>query len=139
MPKLTRYFVKSALINFVLAFLLAVFVQAAPWIAPPPVGAYLNPVYFHLFMVGWITQMIMGVSWWMFPPYAKDNPRGSETLGWASFVSINAGLLLRAIGEPMMYMDPVHDWKYMLVFSSVLQWLSGIFYVSNIWKRVRGK
>ncbi len=139
MPKLTRYFIKSGLINFVLALSLGVFLPCMPLADLPAFAAYLNPVYFHLFMVGWITQMIMGVSLWMFPPYSKEHPRGSEAAGWISFVCLNTGLLLRAVSEPMMYLDPIPEWNYALALSAILQWLAGLAYVSNIWIRVRGK
>jgi hypothetical protein len=139
MPKLTRYFIKSGLVNFVLALILAVILQCAPLMDWPAFIVYLNPVYFHLFMVGWITQMIMGVSLWMFPPFSKDHPRGSEVLGWASFICLNSGLLIRVISEPMIFTEPTSGWSYVLVASGVLQWFAGLFYVSNIWIRVRGK
>jgi hypothetical protein len=37
------------------------------------------PVYLHLFMIGWVTQMIFGVAYWMFPRVSKENPRGWDT------------------------------------------------------------
>jgi hypothetical protein len=139
MPKITRYFIKSGLINFVLALLLAIILHGSPWINLPVFTTYLNPVYFHLFMVGWITQMIFGVSLWMFPPLSKENPRGHEALSWAAFVTLNVGLILRAISEPMTYTDDSSHWKFLLVASAILQWLAGLFYLANIWPRVRGK
>ena len=63
--------------------------------------AGLVPVYFHLLMVGWVTQLIFGVAFWMFPRYSKEKPRGREGLAWAMYASLNAGLLLRGLAEPM--------------------------------------
>src|SRR5690606_23691193 len=102
MPKLTRWFIKTALVYLILALALGL-VLASAGIFPQPfsVGG-LTSVYFHLFMVGWVTQLIFGVANWMFPTLNREAPRGSETLGWATYYLVNAGLLLRAIGEPLL-------------------------------------
>ena len=60
----------------------------------------LQPVYWHLLVVGWLMQCIFGVAYWMFPPFSKDQQQRSETLGWFTYGSLNMGLLLRAVVEP---------------------------------------
>nr|MBI2905628.1 hypothetical protein [Chloroflexota bacterium] len=78
MPTLTRWFIKTALVYLVVALLVgALFVMRNLIDLPPIVGA-LGPVYFHLFMVGWVTQLIVGVAYWMFPKFSMEKPRGSE-------------------------------------------------------------
>ena len=62
----------------------------------------MNPAYFHLFLVGWVTQMIFGVICWMFPIITRAQPQGNERLGWFSYILLNVGLLLRVIGEPLV-------------------------------------
>ena len=100
MPTLTRWFLRSSLVFLLLAMLLGVLQAArAPLNLPGQLNAF-SPVYFHLFMVGWVTQLIFGVVFWMFPKYSKEQPRGSETLGWTVFWLLNLGLLLRVVGEP---------------------------------------
>ncbi|MGW8249659.1 MAG: hypothetical protein ACWGO1_03380, partial [Anaerolineales bacterium] len=67
MPVLTRWFLKSSLLFLVLSALLGVLLAArAPLGLPGAIGAF-NPLFFHLFMVGWVTQLIFGVVFWMFP------------------------------------------------------------------------
>jgi hypothetical protein len=139
MPTLTRYFIKSGLVNFVAALLVAILLQGSLVFELPAFVTYLNPVYFHLFMVGWITQIIMGVSIWMFPPLSKERPRGNILLGWLTFVCLNTGLVMRLVSEPMMTLHPASDWRYALIFSASLQWVAGLFYVIIIWNRIRGK
>ena len=81
MPTLTRWFLRSSLLFFLLAMLLGVLHAArAPLNLPAQLNAF-SPIYFHLFMVGWVTQLIFGVVFWMFPKYSKEQPRGSETPG----------------------------------------------------------
>mgnify|MGYP001605985906 CR=1 FL=1 len=139
MPTRTRYWIKAGFINFAAALLLAVLIQLSAVITLPDFIPAMNPVYFHLFLVGWITQIIMGVSFWMFPPLNKDQPRGFEILGWLSFVSINVGLIFRVVGEPVVYLDPTNDWRWLLLISAMLQWMGGMFYIAHIWQRVKGK
>jgi len=100
MPTLTRWFIKSSLVYFIAALVIAVILALqAPLNLPPAIGS-LMPVYLHLFMVGWIAQFIFGVIYWMFPKFSKQHPRGSERLAWATYGLINVGLILRAMGEP---------------------------------------
>jgi len=139
MPTLTRYWIKAGFVNFAAALLLAVFIQLSSVIALPEFMIAMNPIYFHLFLVGWITQIIMGVSFWMFPPLNKDQPRGLEILGWLSFVCINAGLICRAVGEPVVFLDPATKWRWILVVSALLQWMGRMLYIAHMWPRVKGK
>lgn len=138
MPPLTRWFLKTALIYLVAALLAGALIAARNvWLLPPVVAAF-TPVYFHLFMVGWVTQLIFGVVFWMFPKYSKEQPRGSERLGWITYALLNTGLLLRVVGEPMNALQPATVWGWLLVASAILQWLAGLTFVTNTWGRVRG-
>ena len=105
-PALTRWFIKSALAYFVAALLLGVALAMPAVFALPPALAVLSPVYWHLFIVGWVTQLIFGVVYWMFPRYSKEQPRGNESLAQATYGFLNLGLILRAIVEPLYTLQP---------------------------------
>jgi len=137
MPSLTRWFIKAGLLYFVAALLLGIAVTAPPVRDLHPAVAGWGPVSLHLLVVGWITQLIFGVAYWMFPVYSKEQPRGNERLAWATFVLLNAGLVLRTIGEPMQTLKGEAIWGWMLAASAVLQWLAGLGYAVNIWGRVK--
>ncbi len=140
MPTLSRWFIKSGLIYFVLTLLLAVILKVHPLgLLPQSFIPALTPVFYHTLTVGWITQIIFGVSIWMFPRYTREYPRGNEQVGWASFWCLNVGLLLRVVGEPLQTVSPSTITGIMLVVSAVLQWLGGVLYVLHIWQRVKGK
>ncbi len=140
MPTLSRWFIKSGLVYFVLTMILAVFLKLHPtgWLPTSFIPA-LTPVFYHTLTVGWITQIIFGVSIWMFPRYTREQPRGKKQVGWASFWSLNIGLLLRVLGEPLQTVSPSTVTGAMVVASAVLQWLGGVLYVIHIWQRVKGK
>jgi hypothetical protein len=135
MPTLTRWFLKSALVYLLLA-LCAGILLALPD-ADPIAGLF--PVYLHLLTFGWLTQLIFGIALWMFPKYTAAKPRGHEWLGWSTFVLLNAGLVLRVIFEPLNGIAASTLTGWMLVTAALLQWLSGVAFVANTWKRVREK
>jgi hypothetical protein len=137
MPRLTRWLLRTALIWFVLA-LLAGLLLAARAVAPLPAAINtLSPVYIHLLVVGWLTQLIFGVVFWMFPKQSAARPRGSERLGWAAYGLLNAGLLLRVVGEPWQALAAGPLPGAALAVSAVAQWLAGLAFVVNTWPRVK--
>lgn len=137
MPLLTRWYIRSALVYLTAALLLAV-VLALP-INLPPFIRFMNPAYFHLFLVGWVTQMIFGVIYWMFPIITRARPRGNEQLAWASYILLNVGLLLRVIGEPLVSTRPEAGLGWLLAVSALLQWLAAALFVVLAWPRVKEK
>jgi len=137
MPALTRWYIKTSLVYLVLAFLLGLLLAAQNIWALPFSGLF--PVYFHLLAEGWITFLIIGVVYWMFPKHSREKPRGSATLGWLSYVCLQTGLLLRVIGEPLNTLQPAMIWAWVLVASAALQWLGGMAFVVNTWSRVKEK
>lgn len=132
MPPLTRWYIKTSLVYLIAALLAGLLLVARVSISG------LGPVYFHLFMVGWVTQIIFGVAFWMFPKFSKEHPRGYEVLGWATYGLLNSGLLLRVVAEPLNSQYPGTLWGWLLVISAVLQWVAGLCFVYNTWPRVHG-
>jgi hypothetical protein len=137
MPSLTRFYIKSALFYLALALLLAVVLALPDSVPVPNFVAFMTPAFFHLFLVGWVTQMIFGVIYWMFPIITRAQPRGNERLGWITYLLLNAGLLLRVVGEPLMSMQPGAAASWLLVLSALLQWLAVVLFVVLTWPRVK--
>jgi len=139
MPTLTRYFIKSGLIFFGLAILTALLLALQEAFALFPASVKLMPVFWHFLVFGWVTQIIMGVSVWMFPRKTRKASRGDETLAWVAFILLNIGLVLRAVAEPWAG-NPMDTWlNGTLAASAVLQWAAGMSYIIVIWPRVRGR
>jgi hypothetical protein len=132
MPLLTRIFIKTAMVYFSLALLLGILMTVRA-------TAGMFPVYIHLLVFGWLTQLIFGVVYWMFPKYSKQTPRGHESLGWITYSALNLGLVLRAITEPIHAVQATQLSGLLLVLSAILQWLSGLTFVANTWTRVKEK
>ena len=132
MPLITRTFIKTALIYFVLALSLGILLTLG-------VSNGFFPVYIHLLVFGWLTQLIFGVIYWMFPKYSKERPRGHDSLSWIAYWTLNIGLILRAIAEPLQASQAGDTFGAVLVLSAILQWLAGIAFIANTWQRVKAR
>ena len=137
MPLVTRFFIRTSFVCLALALFAALLLALRSSVAMPDVLAALSPVYFHLFMVGWVTQLIFGVAYWMFPKYSREKPRGSALLAWLCFAGLNGGLLLRVIAEPLNATQSSPLWDWSLLLSALLQWFAGLLFVVNTWSRVK--
>lgn len=150
MPKLSRWFVKSALVCLVLGCFLAALALSGSATPLPPVVTAFRPLAWHLLTVGWATQLIFGVAFWMFPLTARPagvppgvpsgraaDRRGNERLGWAAFILLNGGLALRAIGEPAGVLYPSLAAGPLLPLAALTQVAAIIIFVVFTWPRIR--
>ncbi len=138
MPLLTRYFLKTAMLYFVASSCLGGYLLIAVGLqhSTPPV---LQPVYWHMLLVGWLLQLIFGVAYWMFPPFAKGQPHRNPALAWLTYAALNVGLLVRVIVEPWHGVWPQPGLGWLLVGSAVLQVAAGWTFLITIWSRIRGR
>jgi hypothetical protein len=133
MPRITRLFIKSGIVYFIAGIILA-FTAHLPSVNT---GTLLLPVYWHMIVMGWITQVIMGVSIWMFPrkKLHRKNPESRPAV--LSFWTLNAGLLLRFTTEPFIpFFTDFSAITIIVIVSSLLQITAVLFYLIEIWPRV---
>lgn len=138
MPPLTRWFVKTSFLYLALALSVGLLMEIQSMLKLTSLAG-LVPVYIHLFVLGWLTQLIFGVAFWMFPKHSAETPRGSEPLGWWTYALFNLGLFLRAFAEPIHSVQPNPLSGWMLVASALIQFLAGLLFVVNTWGRVKEK
>jgi len=134
-----RYFIRTALAYLLAAFLVGGLVLVNQGLALDGRVGTLLPVFYHLLMVGWATQLICGVALWLFPPLSREQPRGDQRLGWCTYATLNTGLLLRVIGEPLHAWRPAQWLGWVLALSALLQVLAIWAFVAAIWPRVKGR
>ncbi|MBC6936653.1 MAG: hypothetical protein DWB42_12550 [Chloroflexi bacterium] len=137
MPTLSRWFIKLGMLYFVGGLTMAALLLAQPVMGWSASLQVLRPVYLHFLFIGWVTQIIMGVGYWMFPKYSKEKPRGREWLGWAVLVLLNIGMVLRAIGEPAVVLAPQAGLGWMLAAASLFLLLAGWGFIINTWGRIK--
>lgn len=137
MPLLSRYFIKTGLVYLILALLIGLFQAANSWLKWNPLLGAVFPTYLHMLVVGWATQLIFGVAYWMFPKFSKGRPRRNETVGWAVYIALNIGLIARVIGEPLLSLRPDWNTGWLLAVSALSQLGAGWGLVYLLWPRVK--
>lgn len=133
MPTLSRWFIKSAMLHLLAALILSL-AMLSPLRGKASFLAAVWPTYLHLLVLGWLTQLIFGVAFWLFPKYSPGQPRGSELLGWTTFCLLNLGLIIRGIAEPWYGLGPRGA---LLILAAAAQLAAGWLFVINTWPRVR--
>lgn len=134
-----RVFIRTALAQLLIAVLLGALLQANAGLRISPAIGALLPVYYHLLMLGWATQLIGGVALWMFPPLSRERPRGDERLGWLAYATLNGGLALRAVAEPLHALAARPWTRIGLVVAALLQVVAVWSLVIALWPRVKGR
>lgn len=137
MPTVTRWFVRSGLLCLLAGLVGLAALAARPVMGGPPWLGALWPTLLHLLVMGWLTQLIFGVAHWMFPRHSAATPRGNERLMWVAWVALNAGLMLRVIGEPRALLG--HPAGALLLASALLHLMAALAFVAHIWPRVRAR
>lgn len=134
MPKVARTFIKTGFVFFMVALAFGVVLEIESLSLPS-----LMPLFWHALMVGWITQIIFGVSLWMFPGRTREEGFKAQIWAWLTYIFLNTGLVLRFIAEPMLLYSALTIWNILVVGSAVLQVTSGLTYVIEMWPRVQSK
>lgn len=134
MPPLTRWYIRTSFLYLLASLLLGIPLALRTLVPLPTVFGLLDPVYLHLFLVGWITQLIFGVIFWLFPKQKSDAVNW-DAIGWATWALLNVGLLLRVITEPQALLQPGAIWGWGLALSALLQWLAGLGLIFIVWPR----
>lgn len=126
------YFTQAATLYFVIGCTLGGYMALSPagW-------SYLR-VHFHMNMLGWITMMIYGVAYHVFPRFSGRDVRVISYVK-INFIIANAGLLCmvasliyaeKSGGTPFLH--------YMIAFSGILEAAAALIFVYNILPAVSG-
>lgn len=147
MPTTTRVYVKASILYLILGAVLGALLLINGWLPLGSAVYYVKPAHVQFLIVGWLTQLILGVAWWLFPPMAfrlrgRSYPRGqaqrgSEPLFWVTFALLNAGVLLYAVGEPFHARIGSGFWGGLITLSGLCLLAAAITFVINMWARVR--
>ncbi len=136
MPRPARWLIKTALVCLATALALGVIRAGQAGGLLPGSAAALWLPQLHLLTVGWLTQLIFGVAFWLFPTRTARGT-ASARLVWIAYGALNTGLLLRLACEPAALSPAVRRWG--LGGSALLQWTASLLLVVHFWPRVRPK
>jgi len=134
MPRITRVFIKTGMIYFLASLAVGVIIEINSISLP-----VLYPLFWHMLMLGWITQIIFGVSLWMFPGRTREEGFRAQMKGWITYILLNLGVVLRIIAEPMLSYSNQPVWQILIIASTLLQIGAAIAYVIEMWPRIQSK
>jgi hypothetical protein len=150
MPATSRAFAKASFAYLVVGSILGALLLFNRWLFLGATVGNLRVSHVQFLVVGWLTQLIMGVAWWLFPPLPLglrgDGPvpprrgqaqRGHEPLFWITFANLNTGILLRALFSPLHSWHPMPIFETLSNLADLFLLVAAIAFVINIWKRVR--
>lgn len=120
------YFTQAATFYFVIACSIGGYISlsASGW-------SYLK-VHFHLNLVGWVTMMIYGVAYHIFPRFSGRDLKSGPLVA-RHFVLANLGIILMT--GAMVYAEKGDNELaayYMLIFAGLIEGLSAVIFVYNI-------
>ncbi len=122
MSKITVWFIRSAMIYFLIA------ISFGLWMAIAPKG-YYRPVHVHLNLLGWMSMFIYGVAYHILPRFS-GRPLFSETLSVIHFWIAHIGLIGMVIS--WLFFN-----RRLLVAFSFIEVFSIILFVINMFKTIR--
>lgn len=136
MPTQSRWLIKTALLYLAVALALGVVRAGQAAGALPGTASTLWLPQLHFLTVGWLTQLIFGVAFWLFPNPGGGGEASSQAV-WIAYGTLNLGLLLRLGFEPRALPEDLRAWG--LVASAALQWAASLLLMGHFWRRVRTK
>lgn len=150
MPLTSRASVKASFLYLALGAVVGAILLINRWVPLGPAVSALRATHVQFLILGWLTQLIVGVAWWLLPPLPiglqKDAPlpirrgqaqRGSERLFWTALTSLNAGILLRALSEPLSSWTDIDAFSILTIVSGLFLLAAAVLFVTSLWSRVR--
>ncbi len=131
MPRLSRWFVRSALLYLALGFTFGALMLFNKGVPIDPAVLRLLPAHIEFLLFGWTVQLAMGVAFWILPRFAGGASRGNEGAAWLAYGLLNAGIWLAGMGA-------VLGWPTaLLLLGRVAEAAAAAAFVVHAWPRVK--
>ena len=98
MPRLSVWFVRTALVYLALGFLIGALLLAHSGLTLGGWVVRLLPLHVEFLLIGWMVQLALGVAFWILPRFRTGPERGREGLAWLSYALFNLGVVTAALG-----------------------------------------
>ncbi len=129
MPRLTVWALRSALVYLLIGFTAGAILLAHKGMAWTPWAWQWLPVHIVALLVGWMTQLAIGVAFWILPRFGTR--RGNVPLAWAAWGLLNAGLALAVLTTLLGWGRSV--WAV----AQALQALGVLAFAVHAWPRIK--
>lgn len=131
MPRLSVYFIRTALVYLVAGFSIGALILAQKGSAVIPFAWRLLPAHIEIMFFGWTMQLIIGTAFWILPRHARMEKRGREALLFSSYFSLNSGIWLAMLSSFL----PNAAW--LLLTGRLAEGLGLAAFILNSWVRIR--
>lgn len=131
MPRLSVWFIRTALLHFLLGFTFGMLLLMNKGVLISPLLWRLLPVHIEMLLVGWTMQLAMGVAYWILPRLIFGTPRGNERLLWIVYGLLNVGVLLAGLGQTFLWPGAI------VLVGRLCEALAVFGFVSQAWPRVK--
>lgn len=129
MPRLSRFFVRAALIYLLLGFTFGALILANKGVPFAPLIWALLPSHVEFLILGWLTQLALGVAFWILPRLGSVTPRGDERWSWAAFVLVNLGIFVSIV-------SPYVGFSWLGLVARLVQFGGFLLFVIGNWQRI---
>jgi hypothetical protein len=149
-PTTSRVTIRASVIYLAVGSILGALLFVHRWLPLGPAIPVLKITHVHFLIVGWLTQLILGVAWWLFPPLKigrergtgtprrrGQEQRGSEPLFWLTAGLLNLGALLRGLSPALYTWTHAEIFQVLTGLAGLLLLAAAIAFVINLWQRVR--
>jgi heme/copper-type cytochrome/quinol oxidase subunit 1 len=132
MPRLSIWFIRSALVYLALGFTFGGLMLFTKGIPAFPILWILLPAHIEFLLTGWTVQLVMGMAFWILPRLHAAPKRGNEKIAWSAYLLINAGMALVVLAAYI----PGGQW--LLLAGRAAQAGSVALFALQAWPRVKG-
>lgn len=101
MPRLSRWAIRASLLYLALGFTLGALLLYNKGLPLNPWLWSLLPAHIEFTLLGWTTQLALGVGFWILPRFARGPRRGNVRAAWAAFGLLNLGVWLVGLASPL--------------------------------------
>lgn len=91
MPRLSRFYIKTALIHLTLGFTFGALMLANKGVSINPLWWRLLPAHMEILLLGWTVQLALGVAFWILPRLPQGG-RGDTRGAWVAYGCLNCGI-----------------------------------------------
>ena len=99
MPRLTVWFVRTALCYLAAGFLLGAILLVHRGVPLVSWLSMLLPLHIQFLLIGWMVQLTLGVAFWILPRFRSGPARGREGVAWLAYGLLNGGVVASALGD----------------------------------------
>lgn len=136
MPRLSQLMIRTALVWLAVGYtagglvLLNKGVPLLPWLWA------LRATHVHLLLVGWMVQFVGGVAFWILPRLDASGGRGDERLVWLCYATLNGGVLLAMLHDPLTMVAQGPLYRAMLPAAGLLYVVAIAAFIAHAWGRI---